>query len=143
MIVQIYNNPHFDFMGLHAHIGSQIHQTEPFFENVRSLLRVYKKLKEENIHFDSVNIGGGFGVYYTKEDEPIILETFLNSTAYSLFFITTSAYIKSINLYLFLYVNIEPIRNKLILIIQNIIVVVKLILKPLLANKLTLYPSTK
>lgn len=79
LIRSIYNNPHFDFLGLHAHIGSQIHQTEPFFENVRSLLRVYKKLKEENIHFDSVNIGGGFGVYYTKEDEPIILETFLKN----------------------------------------------------------------
>ncbi len=73
----IYKDKNFIFKGLHAHIGSQIHQTEPFFENVRTLMSVYHELKEEGIHFTDINIGGGFGVYYTKQDDVMNLESFL------------------------------------------------------------------
>lgn len=79
LIHEINQNPNFIFLGLHAHIGSQIHQTEPFFENVKTLLEVYKVLNDEGVHFESVNIGGGFGIYYTKEDEPIFMPSFLSS----------------------------------------------------------------
>ena len=78
LIHQIAKDNRFEFLGLHAHIGSQIHQTEPFMENMRMLMQHYKQYKEEGIHFSSLNIGGGFGVYYTQEDEPIDLGPFLS-----------------------------------------------------------------
>lgn len=77
LIKDIYEDDVLELIGLHAHIGSQIHQTEPFLENVSTLLSTYKKLKDENIELNTINIGGGFGVYYTQEDTPIDLKSFL------------------------------------------------------------------
>ncbi len=79
LIKRIYEDENLNFKGLHAHIGSQIHQTEPFFENVRTLVKHYVKFKASGIEFTDINIGGGFGVYYTKEDEPIALPEFLQN----------------------------------------------------------------
>ncbi|NLW15197.1 MAG: diaminopimelate decarboxylase [Erysipelothrix sp.] len=79
LIKKIYENDNFNFKGLHAHIGSQIHQEEPFFENVSTLLKYYKTLETHGIHFSGINIGGGFGIYYTKDDKPIDLKVFLKN----------------------------------------------------------------
>lgn len=79
LISKLYACEGLNLLGLHAHIGSQIFQTEPFFENVNVLLSAYHHLKTKGIDLPSINIGGGFGVYYTKGDTPIALDQFLKA----------------------------------------------------------------
>ena len=55
--------------GLHCHIGSQIFEKKSFELVVDKMTDFYKLLKEnEGIEFDVLNLGGGFGIYYTDED---------------------------------------------------------------------------
>ncbi|MGM7721318.1 diaminopimelate decarboxylase [Metabacillus sp. Hm71] len=59
-------------LGIHCHIGSQIFDTAGF---VLAAERVFEKInawKEEFSYIpEVVNLGGGFGIRYTKEDEPL------------------------------------------------------------------------
>ncbi|WP_423798996.1 diaminopimelate decarboxylase [Neobacillus sp. SAB-20_R2A] len=63
---------HFNVLGIHCHIGSQIFETTGF---ILAAQKIVEKLAEwkERIGFESevLNLGGGFGIRYTKEDEPI------------------------------------------------------------------------
>jgi diaminopimelate decarboxylase len=52
-------------VGLHAHIGSQITELDPFLEAAESLASLVKELREEHdITFDFIGLGGGQGVRY-------------------------------------------------------------------------------
>ncbi len=66
------------FAGLHCHIGSQVFEAESFMKEATEMLK-YAKVVEEAVGtpIEEVNLGGGFGVYYTQEDTPFELETFL------------------------------------------------------------------
>lgn len=61
-----------DLLGVHCHIGSQIFETTGFLLAAR---KIFSKLHEwkELFSFESkvLNLGGGFGIRYTSEDEPI------------------------------------------------------------------------
>lgn len=57
--------------GLHAHIGSQIFETQCYFDEVEILVKEIARIN--NIHgleLDEMNIGGGLGVKYTEADNP-------------------------------------------------------------------------
>jgi diaminopimelate decarboxylase len=56
--------------GLHAHIGSQIFELEPYTLAIRAL----GELAGEWCRI--VNIGGGLGIAYTAEDEPPSIDTY-------------------------------------------------------------------
>ena len=61
-----------DLKGLHAHIGSQIFETEVFRDEIEILANEYERIKNKfNIEFTEINLGGGFGVKYTEDDEPL------------------------------------------------------------------------
>ncbi len=71
-------------VGLHAHIGSQIFETSVYFDEVKILLEQIKRIKDKfNIELSEINIGGGLGITYTKEDNPPsvfeIADTIINS----------------------------------------------------------------
>ena len=53
-----------ELVGLHAHIGSQIFELEPYTLAIRAL----RELAGEWCRV--VNVGGGLGIAYTAEDEP-------------------------------------------------------------------------
>jgi diaminopimelate decarboxylase len=59
-------------LGIHCHIGSQIFETTGF---VLAAQKIFKKIGEWKDTFDFVpevvNLGGGFGIRYTSEDDPI------------------------------------------------------------------------
>jgi len=78
LIQTIHNHPSLDFVGFHSHIGSQIFEENSFKElaitNLKYIAHVKKQL---GIDIKELNLGGGFGVHYTKEDKPFILESFL------------------------------------------------------------------
>ena len=68
---------HVKLMGIHAHIGSQIFEVEPYKEAVDVMLNIVKKLKDDyNIKIEEVDFGGGIGVYYTENDKPRTIREF-------------------------------------------------------------------
>lgn len=67
-----------NFKGIHCHIGSQIFDEDSFFTEAKAML-AYAKEIEKNIgkQLEEVNLGGGFGVYYSQGDKPLDFESFL------------------------------------------------------------------
>lgn len=66
------------FAGLHCHIGSQIARGEPFYQALDTLLSVGDKLSRElDVQVRELNLGGGFGVYYCRGDQPLDLASIL------------------------------------------------------------------
>ncbi|MDO5707936.1 MAG: diaminopimelate decarboxylase [Andreesenia angusta] len=67
-----------NFKGFHCHIGSQIFEEESFIQAALAMIDFAKDVKDKTgISIDSLNLGGGFGIYYTEEDRPMDLEKFL------------------------------------------------------------------
>jgi len=60
-------------IGLHSHIGSQIFETEGFGLAVEIVAEFYEQCVRElgAKDFDVFNVGGGFGIRYTKDDAPL------------------------------------------------------------------------
>ena len=57
--------------GLHAHIGSQIFETQCYYDEVEILVKEISRIKEKfGLVLDEMNIGGGLGVKYTDSDNP-------------------------------------------------------------------------
>ncbi|NMS91697.1 diaminopimelate decarboxylase [Clostridioides difficile] len=64
-------------VGLHAHIGSQIFDVEPYIDTVDIMMNLVKEIKEKfNIQLTEIDLGGGVGVYYSKEDKPKTIKEF-------------------------------------------------------------------
>ena len=64
-------------VGLHAHIGSQIFDIEPFMDEVDIMIDLIKEIKDKfDIDLKEIDLGGGIGVYYTKEDNPKTIKEF-------------------------------------------------------------------
>lgn len=71
-------HPSLELRGFHCHIGSQISEEAPFLETV-SVMTDFLQVVEarEGFKAKELNLGGGFGVYYSEEDSPIRLSEFL------------------------------------------------------------------
>lgn len=60
-----------EIKGLHAHIGSQIFETQVYYDEIGVLIKELKRINEvHNLNLDEMNIGGGLGITYTDEDCP-------------------------------------------------------------------------
>ena len=62
---------HLELVGLHAHIGSQIFELEPYKVAIRAL----GELAGDWCRM--LNVGGGLGIAYTEEDEPPSIESYV------------------------------------------------------------------
>ena len=60
------------FVGLHAHIGSQIFELEPYVRAIEAL----GELADEDCRL--LNVGGGLGIAYTADDEPPSIEAYVD-----------------------------------------------------------------
>ena len=64
-----------DLRGFHCHIGSQIFETEPFFDAADIMISYIGKVREElGYTAEILNLGGGFGVRYVESDPEISYE---------------------------------------------------------------------
>jgi len=62
--------PGLDFAGLHSHIGSQIFDTAGFEVAARRVLELAIRIREEHgVSISELDLGGGFGIAYTPEDD--------------------------------------------------------------------------
>lgn len=69
--------PNIELVGLHCHIGSQIFDTKPYEDEVEIMLALVKSIKDETgYEVEELDLGGGFGIYYTPEDTPRKIEDF-------------------------------------------------------------------
>ena len=69
LIINKYKN--LNLRGLHAHIGSQIFETQSYYDEVEILVKEIARIKAKfGLNLDEINIGGGLGVKYTDADNP-------------------------------------------------------------------------
>ncbi|MFN2542943.1 MAG: diaminopimelate decarboxylase [Actinomycetota bacterium] len=60
--------PGLEFVGVHAHVGSQLLSEEPFLAEVEALLGLLGEIRDAlGSEVDILDIGGGFGATYTTE----------------------------------------------------------------------------
>ena len=80
-IMNLYkNNEYVNLKGFHCHIGSQVFGEEPFTKTVSVMTKFIKEIESNyQMNITTLNIGGGFGVYYTNEDNPEPLNELLRS----------------------------------------------------------------
>ncbi len=63
--------------GLHCHIGSQIFDLEPFEDTTEIMLNLINDIKEKlGYEIKELDLGGGFGIYYTEGDKPKKIEEY-------------------------------------------------------------------
>jgi diaminopimelate decarboxylase len=64
--------PELELRGLHAHIGSQIFDTGGFEVAVRRLLGLHAQVvREHGLALPELGLGGGFGIAYTSDHDPL------------------------------------------------------------------------
>ncbi|RKD25649.1 diaminopimelate decarboxylase [Ammoniphilus oxalaticus] len=69
---------HFEVLGIHSHIGSQIFETVGFVAAVETLSDFLLAIRAETGYELSVlNLGGGFGIRYTEEDRPLSAKEYI------------------------------------------------------------------
>ena len=78
LIADINGQSNLNFLGFHSHIGSQIFEKSSFYEAAKVVMEFSRRVEEElKLTIKVLNLGGGFGVYYTEEDKPFELGEFL------------------------------------------------------------------
>lgn len=69
-IKKVKDSKYMKFMGFHFHIGSQLFERDSHLKALDVILDIIKDAKEElGIDTEEINIGGGFGVNYTEDDQ--------------------------------------------------------------------------
>nr|WP_276934291.1 diaminopimelate decarboxylase [Globicatella sulfidifaciens] len=78
LITQLHESQFLNFVGFHSHIGSQVFDRESFFKASLAMMEFAQTSQEKtNYPITEINFGGGFGVYYTEEDQPFEMAEFL------------------------------------------------------------------
>jgi diaminopimelate decarboxylase len=63
-------SPGLEFAGLHSHIGSQIFDTAGFEVAAHRVVELAVRIRDEHgIEIAELDLGGGFGIAYTEEDD--------------------------------------------------------------------------
>lgn len=68
--------------GLHCHIGSQIFDIDPFVKAAEVMISFIGKIKRElSYEIDELNLGGGFGIKYTDDDNPVPYDRYMEKVS--------------------------------------------------------------
>ena len=68
--------------GIHCHIGSQIFDLEPFKLAAEVMTNFYIRLKKVlGLPLEILDLGGGFGISYVKEDKPIEYRKYIEAVS--------------------------------------------------------------
>lgn len=66
--------------GLHAHIGSQVMDLEPFRMSAASLVDFAARIRDElDVTVEELNLGGGLGIRYLSTDEPPSIDKYIQA----------------------------------------------------------------
>ena len=77
-VKQAVSMQHVKLVGLHCHIGSQIFDISPFELAAKVMIEFMARVREEtDCELSYLNLGGGFGIQYTEDDDPVPYEGYL------------------------------------------------------------------
>ena len=73
---------HISVKGLHCHIGSQILEKAPFVHAAEVMLQFFATVRDQlGMTFETLNLGGGFGIHYTQQDDAIPYEEYMEAVS--------------------------------------------------------------
>jgi diaminopimelate decarboxylase len=79
---QVLARPELDLRGLHSHIGSQIFDTSGFEVAARRVLGLHAQvIREFGVSLPELDLGGGFGMAYTSDHDPLPPDALAGSLA--------------------------------------------------------------
>ncbi len=64
------SHPGVRLSGIHLHLGSPVNSVEPYIESVNKALALIDELQGNGHDITAINLGGGFGAHYAKEEAP-------------------------------------------------------------------------
>jgi len=68
--------------GLHAHIGSQVFDLEPFRMAAAALVDFAARIRDDlDVSVEEINLGGGLGIRYLSADEPPEIAAYVRAVA--------------------------------------------------------------
>ncbi len=71
-----------DFKGIHCHIGSQIFDVEPFERAAEVMVAFMAEIKAQTgVDVTELDLGGGFGIKYSNEDNPLEYSEYMAKVA--------------------------------------------------------------
>ncbi|MFC7391507.1 diaminopimelate decarboxylase [Scopulibacillus cellulosilyticus] len=74
------DSPNIVLKGLHCHIGSQIFNDKSFAQAINKMFQKFDKWRKQyGFQLNVLNVGGGFGIKYSEEDEPLMIEKFVDT----------------------------------------------------------------
>ena len=73
-VARVRESPNLELVGLHAHIGSQIFELEPY---VRAIEVIADFCDSVDLAPELLNVGGGLGIAYLDTDEPPSIEDYV------------------------------------------------------------------
>lgn len=74
--------PNLDLIGLHAHIGSQIFDIEPYVDTLDLLIEFAQQMADKyGLQVNELSPGGGWGIRYTGADDPPPIEDLAETVA--------------------------------------------------------------
>ncbi len=70
-------SPHLEFIGIHCHIGSQIFTRQAYEDAATVMMNLVNEITiAEGVACQELNLGGGYGIRYTDDDQPLgIIDT--------------------------------------------------------------------
>ena len=74
--------PHLNLLGLHCHVGSQVFGEDVYQRTIDIMAAFLAEIRDETgTVLEELNLGGGYGVRYTEEDEAIDIPARLREVA--------------------------------------------------------------
>ena len=82
IIAQALKLAHVEVVGVHCHIGSQIFDSEPFQLAAERLADFIASIRDEfGITLRELNLGGGYGIKYLSDDQPISYDCYIEKVS--------------------------------------------------------------
>jgi len=66
----VVGHPGLEIIGLHMHLGSPILSAEPYKQGAAKAVALVARLREQGHPVRVLNMGGGFGIHYRKQEAP-------------------------------------------------------------------------
>ncbi|XFA71841.1 diaminopimelate decarboxylase [Thermosynechococcaceae cyanobacterium Okahandja] len=77
-------HPELDWVGIHAHIGSQIFEQQPHIDLCTVLVDWLQAAREALLPMRELNVGGGLGIRYIESDTPPAIATWVKTISHHL-----------------------------------------------------------
>ena len=81
IILSIKDKPNIDFAGVACHIGSQIFEKQSFEIAIDKMTDFIAELEKLGVKVKILDLGGGFGIRYIDEDNPLTPEQYMANSA--------------------------------------------------------------